>query len=161
MKISEIQKVAEKASKLQKVAELALKRQKEFRTAAGLAGPDFRPELSLALPRIPPNPVAVSVEENLASEFHKRLKKWISEFDASLDQAHEVGVGLVNFGRAVTFALEEMGYWNPSLIAFSGRNEDGEPVELIQHVNQISMLLVRLPRKNPDEPKPQIGFQGK
>ena len=109
----------------------------------------------------PPSQVAVSVEENLASEFHKRLKKWISEFDASLDQAHEVGVGLVNFGRAVTFALEEMSYWNPSLIAFIGRNEDGDPVELIQHVNQISMLLVRLPRKNPDDPKPRIGFQGK
>ncbi len=160
MKISEIQKVAEKASKLQKVAELALKRQKEFQAVAGRTPTHFRSPLDLSLLRIPPNPVAESVKHNLASEFHKRLEKWISEFDASLDQAHEVGVGLVNFGRAVTFALEEMGYWNPSLIAFSGRNEDGEPVELIQHVNQISMLLVRLPRKNPDEPKPRIGFQG-
>jgi hypothetical protein len=58
----------------------------------------------------------------------------------------------------VIFHLHNMGYWNPSLISFSGTTENGEPVELIQHISQISLLLMKLPRTNPSEPKKPIGF---
>ncbi|MDQ7096853.1 DUF6173 family protein [Desulfosporosinus sp. PR] len=95
---------------------------------------------------------------NLASEFHERLIKIINDFDEKLNQNEEVGVRLVNFGQAVTFSVENIGYWNPSLIRFYGQLEDGTPVELIQHVTQISFLLMALKRKNPDEPKRKIGF---
>jgi hypothetical protein len=105
------------------------------------------------------NPVVRHVEGNYASEFHRRLVEWINDFDQDLDAAHEVGVRLVSFGQAVTFHLEDIGYWNPSLISFTGKMDDGAPVELIQHVSQISVLLVKLPRQNPDEPKRRIGFQ--
>jgi len=97
-------------------------------------------------------------DHNLASGFYQRLSKWIADFDASLDDAHEVGVRLVNFGQSVVFHLADMGYWNPSLISFKGCTEDGNPVELIQHVNQISILLMKLPRKDPTQPKKRIGF---
>lgn len=96
---------------------------------------------------------------NLASEFYDRLTKMIEEFDGKLDQTEEVGVRLVSFGQAVTFSVEDLGYWNPSLIRFYGRLEDGTPVELIQHVSQISFLLMAIKRKNPDEPKRKIGFR--
>jgi hypothetical protein len=114
--------------------------------------PEFR------MPEIPPNPLIVAVEANYASEFYKRLMKWITDFDASLDQAHEVGVRLVSFGQSVVFTLQSMGYWNPSLLTFSGFMEDGSPVELIQHVTQISVLLMKLPRTDPSIPKRPIGF---
>jgi hypothetical protein len=119
--------------------------------------PKFRmPEFKM--PPLPPNPLVVNAEANYASEFHKRLAKWISDFDAGLDEAHEVGVRLVNFGQTVVFHLESMGYWNPSLITFSGRTDDGNPVDLIQHVSQISVLLMKLPRQDPSTPKHPIGF---
>lgn len=102
---------------------------------------------------------AQSIAENLASEFYQRISELIRSFDASLDQAHEVGMRLVSFGATVIFHLESMGYYNPSLITFAGKTEAGEPVELIQHVTQISLLLMKLPRKNPSEPKRPIGFQ--
>jgi len=95
---------------------------------------------------------------NAASEFYTRLVEWINGFDASLDMGHEVGVRLVSFGQAVVFHLEDIGYWDPSLISFRGRTTDDEPVELIQHVSQISILLMKVPRKNPGEPKKPIGF---
>ena len=79
---------------------------------------------------------------NLASEFYERLINWINEFHRSLDDEFEVGVRLVNFGQTVTFHIEDIGYWNPSLISFKGKTEVGEPVELIQHVSQISILLM-------------------
>ena len=66
------------------------------------------------------NPLVESVESNYASEFHNRLTKWISEFDASLDESHEVGARLVSFGQTLVFHLEQIGFSNPSLIFFRG-----------------------------------------
>ncbi len=109
--------------------------------------------------QIPRNVLVENVEDNYASEFYRRLAEWISDFDNSLDNDSEVGVRLVNFGQTVVFTLEGMGYYNPSLILFKGHTEDGSPVELIQHVSQISILLMKLPRKNPEQPKKALGFQ--
>lgn len=97
-------------------------------------------------------------EANLASEFHADLARCISNFDTSLDNEHEVGIRLVNFGQAVVFHLERIGYSNPSLITFCGTTDSGEPVELIQHVSQISILLMKLPRREPEKPKQPFGF---
>ncbi|MAQ00989.1 MAG: hypothetical protein CL586_02495 [Alteromonadaceae bacterium] len=112
-----------------------------------LMGGGIRPELMLA-PK----------DQNLADEFYRRLINWINDFHKSLDEEHEVGARLVNFGQAITFHVEDIGYWNPSLISFQGRNELGEPVELIQHVTQISILLVAMKRENIEQPKRPIGF---
>jgi len=97
-------------------------------------------------------------QANVASEFHKRLAKWIEGFDATLDNAHEVGVRLVSFGQTVVFHLEGMDSWDPSLILFHGHTEEGQPVELIQHVSQISILLTKLPRADPSKPKHPMGL---
>jgi hypothetical protein len=96
---------------------------------------------------------------NLASEFYKRLVKMISEFDAELNQDEEVGVRLVNFGQTISFSVEAIGYWDPNLLRFYGHLEDNSPVELIQHVSQISFLLTALNRINPDEPTRKIVFR--
>lgn len=114
---------------------------------------------NIKIPQIKPPQFVINAEQGLASEFHKRLQKWIIEFDQSLDNDHEVGVQLVTFGQALVFHLQGMGYWNPFLISFAGVTEDGQPVELIQHVSQISILLMKLPRKDLDQPKKPIGFQ--
>jgi hypothetical protein len=51
-----------------------------------------------------------------------------------------------------------MGYWNPSLLFFIGVTDDGNPVQLIQHVSQISVLLMKLPRRDTSKPKQPFGF---
>jgi hypothetical protein len=96
---------------------------------------------------------------NRASDFQESLIEWINDFDSTLDQDHEVGVRLVSFGQTVVFHLNNIGYWNPSLISFQGITNDGEPVELIQHVSQISILLMKLNRLDPSKPKKKIGFR--
>jgi hypothetical protein len=97
-------------------------------------------------------------DPNLASEFYHRLASWIGRFEEGLDEEHEVGVRLVSFGQAVQFSLLSMSYHNPSLIGFSGRTDDGTPVELVQHVSQISVLLVAAPRADVSVPRRPIGF---
>jgi hypothetical protein len=111
-----------------------------------------------SIPTLKTPQFVINAEQGVASEFHKRLTSWIQEFDASLDDAHFMRIRLVNFGQAVSFHLEKLGYWDPYLISFSGITEDGNPVELIQHVNQISVLLMKVARKNPTKPKQPIGF---
>lgn len=109
--------------------------------------PSFDPHLFM-LPR----------DQNLADEFHRRLISWINDFHRNLDEEHEVGARLVSFGQTVTFHIDDISYWNPSLISFQGKNENGDSVELIQHVSQISILLVALKRENSSQPKRPIGF---
>jgi len=96
---------------------------------------------------------------NTAAEFHKRLIRHVVEFDKSLDESEEVGVRLVSFGQALQFHVRDIGYTDPSMITFRGVTEDGQhPVQLIQHVTQISFLLMAMKRLNPDEPKQEMGF---
>ena len=102
--------------------------------------------------------IEMPTNPNLASEFHLRLINWINDFHKNLDNEHEAGARLVNFGQSVTFHIEDISYWNPSLISFIGKNEIGEPVELVQHVSQISILLVAMKRENIEAPKRPIGF---
>lgn len=94
----------------------------------------------------------------LASEFCNQLVELINQFDSELDDEHEVAMRLVSFGQEIAFHVDGLGYYDPSLIVFLGRLSDGEPVELIQHVAQISFLLMAVKRLNPDEPKRKIGF---
>ena len=129
----------------------------EFQRFAPPSLPPLTSQIDLSKVQIR-SPIVESIENNYASEFYKRLVKWITNFDQSLDNQHEVGVRLVNFGQTVVFHLDDIGYSNPSLLIFSGSTEAGDPVELIQHVSQISILLMKLPRKHPEQPKRPIGF---
>jgi hypothetical protein len=69
------------------------------------------------------------------------LKAYVEEFEGSLDAEHEVAVRLVSFGREFVFHAQEIGYTMPNVITFIGVTEDGEKVQLIQHVTQLSFLL--------------------
>ena len=99
-----------------------------------------------------------TLNPNLASEFCKGLERRIAEFNQSLNHEYEVGFRLVNFSQAITFHLESIGYCNPSLIFLSGFTDEGDPVEFVQHISQISILLIKVRRKNPSEPRRPIGF---
>lgn len=100
----------------------------------------------------------VSISGNFANEFHKRLIVWINEFHRDLSDEYEVGGQLASFGKNIEFHFTDISYWNPSLISFIGVLEDGSPVELVQHVSQINVLLIRKKRLSPEEPKRPIGF---
>ena len=96
---------------------------------------------------------------NLASGFHKQLIEMIAEFENGLDEHHEVGIRLVSFGQNVTLRVEGIGYYNPSLIRFFGSAEGEASMELIQHVSQISFLLMAVKKADPANPPKRIGFK--
>jgi hypothetical protein len=130
---------------------------------AGLtrALPADPPAIDRALPYAPlaPNVQVEIAHANLASAFAEKLRLRIAVFDRSLDEAHEVGARLVTFGQSVVFRPTDILYSNPSLIAFRGVMEDGGPIELVQHVGQISVLLVKVARLDPSKPRRQFGLR--
>lgn len=94
----------------------------------------------------------------MAEGYYDRLVEMINNFDKELDEEHEVGMRLVSFGQTIQFHVEDLGYYNPGLIRFYGKTEDGKEIELIQHISQISFLLMAVKRLNPEKPKKRIGF---
>lgn len=108
---------------------------------------------NLKIPTIPNTPA-----DNLASEFYRKIKKMILDFDDKLSDTEIVGARLASFGQSVVFNITGVGYSNPSLIIFTGTTEGGDDVTLVQHVTQISFLLVAVKKEEPELPKRKIGF---
>lgn len=108
------------------------------------------------VPYEPPPRCTDEAARNPAQWMYERLKQYIKDFERHLDDEHEIAARLVSFGEELTFHIEDMGYFGPDLITFFGKNEHGEPVQLVQHVSQLSVLLVAL-RKQEEVPR-RIGF---
>lgn len=81
----------------------------------------------------------------------------IKDFQKTLDDSHEVGLQLASFGQSILLNVTNIGYSNPSLIHFYGYY-NGNKAHLIQHVNQLSFLLVSVPKSDPNKPARRIGF---
>lgn len=94
---------------------------------------------------------------NLADTFYDRLIEYIVDFEADLKPDEEVGARLISFGESITIHIDDLGYSNPSLICFYGRDNNDRDVQLIQHITQISVLLVKVPRANQE--RERIGFR--
>ena len=101
---------------------------------------------------------AASESANSAAGMHARILKLITDFEKNLDPKLEAGVRLVSFGKTIQFHIQNVGYWNPNIIIFYGTLEDGAPVQLVQHMSQLSFLLVAMKRHNPGAPRRNIGF---
>jgi len=84
------------------------------------------------------------------------IRKYVQEFEAGLDADHEVGVRLVSFGNIVTFHAEQIAFAKPHLVTFIGVTPEGDRVQLIQHISQLSFLLRSFPKTGP-QPR-RIGF---
>ena len=101
---------------------------------------------------ISPTPASLSYSD---TQF-EIIKKRMQDFENSLDDLHEVGLTLANFGTSITMRVTEIGYEDPVLMVFKGEI-NGNPATLIQHVSQINLVLIALPKQE-DRPKRPIGF---
>ena len=100
----------------------------------------------------------VRMRENPAEWAFVRLSKLIEDFEKGLDKDDEVGARIVGLPGDGTMSIEDVGFWGPDFILFTGKNADGKPVRLIQHYGQINVFLdVR--RKPEERPARRIGFQ--
>lgn len=96
-------------------------------------------------------------QANPAKWTYQKLVECIYSLEKSFDDEHEIGARLVSFGSPATFHLQDMNYYDPGVIRFCGTNESGEELQLIQHVSQLSVMLITLKKLN--EEAHRIGFK--
>ncbi len=89
---------------------------------------------------------------------YDRVILYIRNFEAQLDAAHEVAMGFAG-GEAGVLRIEGLGFYDPDILTFYGRDDDGLKTQLIQHVSQLNVVLRAVPKLAPEEPARRIGFR--
>ena len=89
---------------------------------------------------------------------HDRLVLYIRQFESQLDGQQEIAMGFASDESGV-LRIEGLGFFDPDIITFYGRDEDGAKTQLIQHVSQLSVTLRAVPKITPADPPRRIGFQ--
>jgi Family of unknown function (DUF6173) len=89
---------------------------------------------------------------------HDRLVMYIRNFESQLDAQQEIAMGFASDESGV-LRIEGIGFFEPDILTFYGRDEDGAKTQLIQHVSQLSVTLRAVPKVAEAEPPRRIGFQ--
>ena len=103
----------------------------------------------------PPN-FRSPIADSFADKQFEIIKKYVTEFQNSLDETHDVGIWLTTFGNAAIMEVTKISFEKPVLMIFSG-TVNGQESTLIQHINQLNFLLTKVP-KAPEQPRRTIGF---
>jgi hypothetical protein len=89
---------------------------------------------------------------------YERLVQYIRNFEGQLDANEEVAMGFAGSDAGV-LRIEGLGYYDPDILTFYGRGDDGSKTQLVQHVTQLSMLLRAIPKAEPEVAARRIGFR--
>ena len=89
---------------------------------------------------------------------HDRLVMYIRNFESQLDAQQEIAMGFASDESGV-LRIEGLGFFDPDIITFYGRDEEGAKTQLIQHVTQLSVTLRAVPKEARAEAPRRIGFQ--
>ena len=88
---------------------------------------------------------------------HDRLIMYIRNFESELDAEQEIAMGFASDETGV-LRIEGLGFFEPDIITFYGRDDDGSKTQLIQHVSQLSVTLRAVRKEAETEPPRRIGF---
>ena len=99
------------------------------------------------------------VEQKSPAEWaYERLILYIQNFEAQLDNEHEVAMGFAG-GDAGVIRIEGMGFFDPDIVTFYGSDASGARTQLVQHVSQLSVILRALPKTTEAAEPRRIGFR--
>lgn len=110
-------------------------------------------------PNMPiPKPANINspIQDLLVDKQFKILKRYIQNFEQTLDPQHEVGIMMTNLGQSIIMQVIEITYEKPVTLVFKGY-VNGKFSTLIQHMNQLNFLLTSLDKVD-ERPKNPIGF---
>ncbi len=89
---------------------------------------------------------------------YERLIMYIKNFEETLDNDHEVGMGFVG-GDAGVIRVEGLGFYDPDIITFYGSDMAGAKTQIVQHVSQMNVMLRAAPKHIDQEAPNRIGFR--
>jgi hypothetical protein len=127
-----------------RVAQAAAGFDSRLRNLANLARPLEVPKIA---PIARPNPAKWAVEA---------IYTEIADFEASLDDDHEMGMSIVGGPAGVCLHVREIYRYGTDKLVFDGVNSDGSPLRLMQHLSQLNFLMIAA--KKVGEMAVRIGF---
>ncbi|NKB29144.1 MAG: hypothetical protein GKR99_16960 [Rhodobacteraceae bacterium] len=89
---------------------------------------------------------------------YERLVLYIQNFEKQLDTEQEAAMGFAGTHSGV-LRIEGIGYFDPDIITFYGSDPGGVKTQLVQHVNQLNVILRALPKEVESEAPRRIGFR--
>ena len=90
---------------------------------------------------------------------YERVLLYLQNFERQLDGEHEIALGFAGSDAGV-LRIEGVGFFDPDILTFYGRDEEGMRTQLIQHVSQLNLLLRAVPKLTPDDTPPRrFGFE--
>ena len=96
-------------------------------------------------------------EYDYAEWKYEKILEQIHNFEASLDEDHEIALRLASLGTSITMIVTDISYQNPDILYFYGL-VNGKKAQLIQHTNQLNFLLTSIEREDKTKPARRIGF---
>ena len=99
-----------------------------------------------------------SAKKSPAQWAYERLILYIRNFEKTLDNDHEVGMGFTGSGAGV-MRIEGLGFFEPDIVTFYGNNGAGAKAQIVQHVTQLNVMLVASPKDSDKAEPARIGFQ--
>ena len=132
------------AEAVRKASGLPQRGQDETAQAAAEVGAAFEPALS-------------PEDKSPARWAYERMVQYIRNFEAQLNANEEVAMGFAGSDAGVV-SIEGLGYYDPDILTFYGRDEEGMKTQLVQHVTQLSVILRAAPKVAPEIPARRIGF---
>ncbi len=106
---------------------------------------------------LPPQTAPAPAQKSPAEWAYERIVLYIRNFESQLDANHEVAMGFAGSDAGV-LKIEGLGFYEPDLLTFYGRDDEGMKTQLIQHIAQLSVLLRAVPKAAPEAPPRRIGF---
>ncbi len=100
----------------------------------------------------------VTMRESPAEWAFVRLSKLIEDFEKGLDGDEEIGATIVGLPGDQTMKFDEVGFWSPDLVLFSGTNADGKSIRVVQHYSSLNVVL-NVTKKPEEREARRIGFQ--
>ena len=89
---------------------------------------------------------------------YERLILYIQAFEEQLDNEHEVAIGFTG-GDVGVLRIEGIGFFDPDIVTYYGKDLNGAKTQLIQHVTQLNVMLRALPKESDTKTPTRIGFR--
>lgn len=86
------------------------------------------------------------------------LYQEIIEYQNSLSNEEDIAIQVVKFNESITLLVESIGYTGCNLVWFEGKDNNGNCLRLVQHVQQLNFLMMTVVIEEPESPKRRIGF---
>lgn len=103
-----------------------------------------------------PEAVLEQGDKSPAEWAYERLILYIQTFEEQLDGEHEVGMGIAGADVGAVH-IQGIGFFAPDMVTFYGTDDKGSKMQLVQHVNQLNVMLIAAPKT--EAKARRIGFQ--